>query len=329
MKFRYHDILAVALVILTASCKKDHLQKLDDPAFEVTTDATTYKVGQTITFNINCDADIVSFYSGEPQKEFAYRTSHIIDNSDGGAKLSFNTGVSGGTQGILSATLPPQLTVLASTDFNGQYDYTNVKKATWTDVTARFKYATTATLITSTQVDVSDLLIAGKPIYLAYRYVTLPQAANGTARGWFIEAFTLVSKKNIGTTNIPVNPTIVNQVLAGFRIVDQNPATAPARSVVSSIRVTLLGNLYDAVNDPANDPQSENWAVSTAINTASIDLGNDKAVAIKDQEKSTLLTNYTFSYAQPGTYKATFVASNNNVNSTKEVVKEIVITITP
>ncbi|GAB3912712.1 DUF5017 domain-containing protein [Mucilaginibacter boryungensis] len=329
MKFRYHYILAAALIILTASCNKDHLQKPGEPSFDVTTDATTYKAGQTITFNINCDADIVAFYSGEPQKEFDYRNGRIIDNSDGGAKLSFNSGVSGGTQGTLSATAPPQLAVLASTDFNGQYDYANVTKATWTDITARFKYATTATLITSTSVDVSDLLVAGKPIYFAYKYITKPQAINGTARSWFLEAFTLVSKKNIGTTNIPVNPTIVNQILAGFRIVDQNPTTAPARSSVSSSRVTLLGNLYDPVNDPGNDPQSENWAVSTAINTASINLGNDKSVAIKDQEKSTPLTNYTFSYAQPGTYKATFVASNNTVNSTKEVVKQIVLTITP
>lgn len=312
-----------------ASCNKDHLQKINDPAFDVSTSATTYKAGQTITFNINCNANIVTFYSGEPQKEFAYRDGHIVDNTDGGAKLSFNTGVSGGTQGTLSATVPPQLTVLASTDFNGQYDYNNVKKATWTDVTARFKYAITATLITATQVDVSDLLVAGKPIYFAYRYVTLPQAANGTARSWFIEAFSLVSKKNAGTTNQPVTPVIASQVLAGFRIVDQNPLTSPARSTVTATRVTLLGNLYDPVNEPGNDPQSENWAVSTAINTASVNLGNDKGVAIKEQIASTPLISYSFSYTQPGTYKATFVATNDNLISRKEVVKEIVFTITP
>ncbi|WP_316812703.1 DUF5017 domain-containing protein [Pedobacter heparinus] len=332
MKLRYYNLLAG--VLLMASCEKE-LPSVDTPSFEVSTASTSYKVGSVVKFNITGTAGIVSFYSGEPLKDYAFRAGRIVDAGNAGARLSFMSAVNLGTQGTLSATVPPHLKVMASTNFSGNYDMSSIQAATWSDITSRFRYAINNTAITSNPtppglpVDISDLIVAGKPIYIAYKYVTLPQGVNGTARTWSITSFQVISNKDISVAGPAINPTITNYPGAGFRLVDQNPVTAPARSSLTTTTINLLGNLYDAVNDAGNDPLSENWAISKPIFTNTIDLGPDKAVAIKDQAKATALIDHTYIYTQPGTYKATFVALNANLHDSKEIVKEITITITP
>jgi hypothetical protein len=326
MKIKYYNLLAGLLFF--ASCETD-LPEVASPTFDVTTKSDTYKAGQVVTFDITGDAHVVSFYSGEPLKEFAYRNGRVVEAGNAGAKLSFTTAVVGGTQGTLSTTEPPQLRVMASTNFNGNYDWAGIQAATWTDITSRFRYSVSPTVFaTSTVVDISDLIMEGKPIYIAFRYVTLPQATNGTARNWQVESFAVISNKDIGTTDMPVTPTITNLLGAGFRLVDQNPIAAPARSVLTATRISLLGNLYDAVNDSGNDPQSENWAISRPINTSSFDVGIDKASAIREQVSASALTSHTYTYTKPGVYKATFVASNLTKNDRKDVVREVTITVT-
>lgn len=329
MKFKYYNLLAGLLFM--ASCEKG-LPEVEAPDFNVTAKSATYKVGDAVTFDISGQADIVSFYSGEPLKEYAYKDGRVVDATNAGAQVSFTTVVIGGTQGTLSTTVPPQLSAMASTDFNGKYDMASIQSASWSDITSRFRYSMSPTAFApSTVVDISDILTAapGKPVYIAYKYVTKPQAVNGTARNWQIQSFVITSKKDIGTASIATLPTITNLLNAGFRLVDQNPVTAPARSSLTSTTLSLLGNLYDGANDAANDPLSENWAITKAINTNTIDLGPDRPTAIKDQATSVVLAEYTYAYTKPGVYKATFVASNNNVDGSKELVKEITITITP
>ncbi len=329
MKFKFYNLLLVLLIL--ASCEKG-LPEIEAPDFNVTATSATYKVGDVVTFDISGKADIVSFYSGEPLKEYAYKSGRVVDAANAGAEVSFRTIVVGGSQGTLSTTVPPHLSVMASMDFNGEYNMTSIQSATWTDITSRFRYSVSPTVFAaSTVADISDILatVPGKPVYIAYKYVTRPQAINGIARNWQIQSFVVTSKKDIGTPEMPTIPTITNLLNAGFRLVDQNPVSAPARSSLTSTTLSLLGNLYRAVDDPGNDPLSENWAISKAINTNTIDLGPDRPTAIKDQATTVVLTEHTYTYTKPGVYKAVFVASNNNVDESKEVVKEVTITITP
>ncbi|WP_162141679.1 DUF5017 domain-containing protein [Pedobacter heparinus] len=332
MKLKYYNLLAGVLLMI--SCEKE-LPGVDTPSFDVSTEALSYKVGSVVKFKITGSANIVSFYSGEPLKDYAFRAGRLVDAGNAGAKLSFMSAVTGGTQGTLSNTVPPHLKVVASTNFSGNYDMTSIQAATWLDITSRFRYAINNTAVSSNPtppgvpVDISDLIVAGKPIYIAYKYVTLPQAVNGTARTWSITSFQITSNKDISVAGPAINPIVTNYLSAGFRLVDQNPLTAPARSSLTTTTINLLGNLYDAVNDAGNDPLSENWAISKPIFTNTIDLGPDKPVAIKDQAKATALVEHTYTYTQPGTYKATFVALNVNLDNRKEIVKEITITVTP
>lgn len=327
MKLKYYNMLVG--VLLMTSCEKS-LPEVDTPDFDVTTKSTVYKVGDKVTFDITGEAHIVSFYSGEPLKEFAYKDGRIVDATNAGAKLSFTSAVVGGSQGTLSTTTPPQLKVMASTNFSGNYDISSVQAATWTDITSRFSYSISPTVFaTSTVVDISDLLdvATGKPIYIAYKYITEPQATKGIARNWQIQSFLVQSKKDIGI-GTSINPTITDQGSAAFRIIS-NPLSPASRSSITSTRISLLANVYDAVNEPLIDPSSENWAISKPINSNVIDLGPDRSLALKDHAKSTALTQHTHTYTQAGTYKAVFVASNANISESKEVVKEIVITVAP
>ena len=357
MKFNYYILLAGMLIM--ASCDKE-IAVTETPAFDVSAERTTFKVGEEIKFNIKGgDADIISFYSGETLKDYASKDGRIIDVKGAGATMAFTSSVQTGTQAN-------QLTVLASTDFNGDYStLAKVKTATWTDITGRFLLGSSAAFLTSKTIDISDLITAGKPIYIAFKYVTKPQATNGLARMWYIQSFALTSNAKLDNT---ISLNLTDQSRAGFRIVDENKANAPAQSSITSTRVTLYGNIYiyaglpqfdpsnpifdplnpiydpksplykpTAVrppfvafnpNDPYNDPLSEHWAISKAINTEKVDLGPDWSASIKGVFTAAI-SEYRYKYAKPGTYKAVFVASNNSIDDVKQVVKEITLTITP
>jgi hypothetical protein len=181
----------------------------------------------------------------------------------------------------------------------------------------------------------------------------------------FIHSFTVNSLKLLNNT---LALTIADQASAGFRIVDDLKDKAPALSSVTATRLTLQGNTYltaglpqfnpanpifDPKNviynpqdpayqpsavykpfvafDPAspfNDPISEHWAISKGISIDKVDLGPDWSLAIKGLTNP-VLPEYRYSYPVAGTFKAVFVASNGNIDQSREVTKEITLTIVP
>lgn len=357
MKLKIYSMIAAVLIM--ASCEKPTLDA-ETPAFDVTAEKTTVKAGEVVKFKITGgETQNISFYSGELLKQYDSNTGRVVDVTGQGATLAFTSSVQLGTQAN-------QLSLLASTNFNGDYSsVTKVKAATWVDITNRFKLGTGTAFLTSGTVDVSDLIVAGKPIYFAFRYNTKSQATNGIARQWFIQTFTLNSKKKLDDV---LTLTIADQASTGFRIVDDLKDKAPALSSVTATRLTLQGNTYlhaglpqfdpnnpifDPKNpiynpqdpayqpsavykpfvpfDPAspyNDPESEHWAVSKGITIDKVDLGPDWSTAIKGLT-SPVLSEYRYTYATAGTYKAVFVASNGNIDQQKKVTREITITVTP
>lgn len=369
MKLKYYNMLLGALIM--ASCNKDFI--VDAPTtFDVTTAATTYKAGEPITFKLSGgEVQRIAFYSGEPMNDYAFKGGRFADVKGTGVTMSFTSSLTNGTQ---AAQLPAlgnqnnQLTVLASTNFDGDYStLAKVKAATWTDITRRFKLGTNTTFLTSGTISIKDLVVAGKPLYIAFKYVTKPQATNGIARTWAIQTFAISSTAKLNNASL----NFATQESAAFRIVDENPVNAPARSVVSIARATLFGNEYfwpghwifdptntvfDPLNpiydpqsqsyvptavlrtykpysaaNPWNDPLSENWAVSKAITIGDqIELGPDWSITVKTMITAPL-TEFVYpkGYVNPGTYKAVFVASNASKHDFKEIVKEVSLTIVP
>jgi hypothetical protein len=299
--------LLLACLMLSA-CKNDLVVNGGEPDFHVETSTPEFKKGTPVTFKLTGDAGMISFYSGEPLKQYELREGRT-EKATGGT-FAFTSSVTGGTQAN-------QFAVMASSDFNGNYDDINdVKKATWTNITSRFTLGTTTAFTASTAKDISDVLVPGKPLYLAFRYTTKPQATNGEARTWMVQGITFQSVTAIG------NITSVDMFTAGMRIVDENAKTSPARSTATTSRITLLGNEFSAGNDPA----SEHWAISAPVNWESINVGPDRPVAIKGVT-SAPMQNYTYTYTKAGTYKAYFVAQNVNIDASKVVVRPVDIKI--
>lgn len=365
MKFRYSIILFWLFAIV--SCQKKLMVK-DAPDFSVSIidSSTTYKAGEPINFAFEGSADIISFYSGEALHDYASRDNRVVDVKGKGVTLSFNSGVAPGSP---AGTQADQFSILVSSDFSGDFsDLAKVKAATWKNITDSFTLGTAAKLTPAGEANISNLVVEGKPLYIALRYINRPQVANGFAQQWFTENLAL---KSIDAQLNGEPVTITDQVHAGFRIVDQYPEKAPARSQVTTTRVTLYGPIYKDPKDPIydpnnpifdpnnpiynpdssqynpaaelpvfvpydstsidtiyNDPASENWAVSAPITLDQVDLGGDNAVSVRGITNGKR-TSYSYTYATPGTYKAVFVASNNTIDERKEVVKEITITITP
>lgn len=360
MKLKY-CICIICSVFFAISCQKDLLVR-DAPDFAVSTEATSYKVNEPVEFKIEGKADIISFYSGEVFHEYEFREGREVDVTGQGLNLSFNSAVAPGTP---TGTQENQFSILTSTNFNGNYaDLNSVKAAVWQDISGRFELATSATFKPSTKQDISDLLVTGKPLYFAFRYINRPQIENGFARQWMIENFSLTSNAEINEKPI----TIYDQVHTGFRIVDQDTANMPARSSITTSRITMYGPIYKDPDDPIydpnnpifdpknpiydkknpayipgarppifvpyvpdspyNDPYSENWAVSGPITVGKVNLGSDWAMAVRGGIYLGNPTLYTYKYTKPGIYKAVFVASNNTIKESKQVVREITVTIT-
>lgn len=354
---RIHFLLIPAAMMIFSSCDKD--LKVDAaPDFDVSVASTSVKAGEEVLFNFSGYADNISFYTGEPRREYNFKDSHIAEMGYKGATLSFNTGVTGGTQ-------EDQLSVLISNNFNGDYSsLSSIKAANWTDITDSLKLAENATFVASGAIDISRFTETGGPVHVAYKYLTRPQLENGLVRTWMIENFAVNSIETYNNSTLP----FINQVFAAFTIIDQDPENTPSRSTKTTTRLSLRGNDFedpngpkydptnpiydpnnpiydeesefydpDAVrpeyvpydpNNPYNDPTRETWAVSAPISTDKVDLGPDRPIAIRGI-RNPKLTEYAYTFANPGTYEVVFVASNNTIHDEKSVVKKLTITVAP
>lgn len=345
-----------SVVLLMASCDK----KLDvdaAPDFTVSTESATYRVGEEVIFTFQGHADLISFYSGEDFNDYAFKDGRVVDISAEDVNVEFSSSVQLGDQA-------DQLSVWASADFSGGSDLASVQAAAWTEITSRFVLGASETLEPSTAQDVSDLAVAGKPLYIAFKYVTRPQAENGLSSTWYIEDFVVNSGVELGGAPL----VLTDQANAGFNIIAEDPENTPVRSAATATRLTLLGNIYkdpaDPVYDPDNpifdpenpiydpesdlydpdaelpvfvpydpaspynDPLREHWAITKAISLDQVDMGPDWSRAIKGISNSKL-EEFTYTYSEPGTYTVSFVASNNTIDDVKMVVRELTITIEP
>jgi len=322
-KIFFKIIIASLTTIVCFSCTKE---KLDDAVLEVTTAKNTYKINEPIQFNFTGNPEIISFYSGEPGKEYQFKNR--TTRNDGILKFGFQTRVDN-TAGF-AALASGSVKILLSTNFTGNYstltdpllagsaDSAMVNAATWTDITSRFFIPTTGTVATfypSNDITISDLIIdPNKPIYLALKYAAPTTGSLGT-NGITIGAFVFY--------NTFPNGTITNYTIA------------PGGSVSSVWRVIRAANIDNAwsttttqirFNSLLTAQYSEDWAVTNAyfpsVTTP------DKSTPIKSITDNKL-SNYTYKFTVPGTYKVTFVASNNRVYGSNEIFKELTLTITP
>lgn len=304
---KYIFVLISGILTLTGCTQK---LEVSAPEFNVTQDKVTARAGEEVKFLFTGNPDLITFYSGEVMHDHTYAAGRIVKTNS--LTFSFRSNVEFGKQ-------PNQLSIVASTDFNGGAAFEDVAAATWTDITNRFALGTNATYKASGEADLSDLSVAGKPLYLALKYVVKNPTVYGTGNVWRVQNFLLTAQTSIGVLSLG------NMQNAGFRIYEQKKEIAPCRSTISTTTLQLIA---PALVDSTRTVDTECWIVTKGFNTGDIDYGPDRPVAIKGYADPKI-KEAVYIYAAAGNYKAVFTAYNGNTAGRKEVIREVNVEITP
>jgi hypothetical protein len=298
MKFRYSYLMCLFII---SACTKI---SVNAPDFNVSTTKVTYKVGDSVVFKISGNVQNIVFYSGESNKNYEYRNRNL---ATGTPQLVF-------TSYLQTPGEPNTLQLLASTNFNGTYDATNIAAATWTDITSRASLSTGADNTTSGTVNLTDFLTDdNKPLYLAYRYQGL---FNATLKQptWTIRTF------NVNNV-LPDGSYLISSIdnIGWFAVDYKNPTIV--WGIASTGQISINGTTTGSTNDDNDD-----WIVSKPLNLKKTI--PDAGLPIQNLG-SAVVNSYSYIYTAPGTYKVYFRAFNSSIDDQDEIIREITLTVTP
>jgi hypothetical protein len=294
---KYLIIIFICCIVGT-SCNK---VVTDDPVFDVTTNSTTYKIGDTIKFNVTGKSNYIVFYSGEFGKEYKYASRGYL--TGGKPTVSFLSTVTGT---VLPDTL---LKVFLSTDFNGTNNtVAGISAANWTDTTSRFALSSGTANTASGNVDISNLVSADStPVTIGFRY----RVPASRITNWSIQNFAVNTIMTDGYT------APIYNLASGFTAVD---------FLNTAVKWTASAASLSTSGTSATSTASEDWVVSKPFfpYRITMDLGTSiKSIADTDP------TTYLYRYTAAGKYTVTFVSKNSNVYDSKVIVKTFDLTITP
>ncbi|AYD47593.1 DUF5017 domain-containing protein [Arachidicoccus soli] len=297
-------IIGVVALAAFASCSKK--LSTDPLSFAVSTNSTTYHVGDTVQFTFTGNPDIISFYSGEDGHNYDYKSRTTIT---GTPKLSFTSYVHYGTE----ANQPNSMQLMVSNDFTGTYDSAHITQATWTNISNRFVFPTNSgQTLASDTASLSDFLAQGKPIYVAFHYTG---NSSGTQRTWQITNFSFNLLLADSSTLIP----ITDLKSAGWF-----PVNLLATAVTKwSTNYTASPPNLNLAGTGGGKPNSDNWLITKLLYLNSV--SPDVAVPIKNITQK--VSSYDHVFTQPGTYKVVFLAANATADEQQSVTKEVDLTI--
>lgn len=343
-------MIAAGIVALLSACENN--DQIVAPDFTVTTEKTTFKVGDTVQFNFTGKTNVLTFYSGELGFNYASKDRFT---SEGIVKLVFQSAMQQGP--TPPAASPDVMSLMISTDLAG-YDAESIGKATWTDITSRntkWPTALTTSFTSSDAIDISDFNTA-KKVNIAFKFVGKPNPTFAQ-RKWQIRDLTVNSTLADGTVtplfsnfaNVgwvqaslknDLNPGTVANLGVGFNA--WNVGTWNSSATINPIIFTTTSGLkavntngivmtaaYPITFDPGttvNNDENEDWLITSAI-----DLKKSKpstGIVIKNAVSKSL-TKYRYIYKQAGTYTVTFDAMNNSFDNSINIVKQMVITVEP
>ncbi|WP_017257135.1 DUF5017 domain-containing protein [Pedobacter arcticus] len=312
--------LLIAVTIVLQACEK--IESVKTPDFSAELAKQTYFVGDTVEILFKGDPNFITFYSGEIGNDYGFKESRQLDIS---YLMNFDTQVLDGWQ-------KDQLSILVSSNFDEDYSIDGAHRATWTDVTSKFRMLlpqenrvyTTSGFGDITSAIFNNLQQDSAKVYFAVKQ----QVKNQT-----IPATIDPTKKNIGSLNRVRGVAIqsksaVNQSLLFnhgsfewklFSTPNKEANRAELQPTVIQLRANaVVANLSQ---------ETEDWVISKKMVFAkSLDAGPDWGKSIKSLNDKRL-DSYKLSYSQPGDYTITLIAFNSNVESRSEVLKQINIKI--
>lgn len=289
-------LAALLLAASLSACKRN--QVVPVPDFDATLDGTSYAVNAPITFNFTGDADIITFYSGAAGSEYKNRDRLTVT---GKPQMQFNSAYTNGPEGNT-------LHVMISKDFSNVFAVPDVQLATWKDITARAKLATTGTSTASGTIDLSDIVSGDDPVNIAFKY-----SAKDTTTARPTWSVTGISISNLQADNTSVAiATNANINWGAVTVLGTQPWSFNTTSI--SITGTAKGT-----------PDNESWCITQSLQLDRVT--RDMGIPVKTNA-TTKQKSFVFAgYAKAGTYLVTFEAINASAWGKQVTTREFTITV--
>ena len=318
-------IYSVTMAIILAACS----DAVDPARFDVGIATGTGAAGEPVRFLFNGNPDYITFYSGEDGCD--YNASDRYEADITALRLSCSVRQQYNSVEYLGQQL---IFAYVSTDFNGDYSPEGINAASWTPITGDGDNclpvpvpASAAAVSCSGSIDLGQYTGTSQPFYIAFLYnapgrATIPPS-NGGGR--------YVVKPRIDITDLIMTKTLDD---GSIKLLDNASDQFGLRPVYESsynrtnFRVNDDGLLFQpaqAVADPltGREPDERVWMATTLIDPRKVD--PDRGIPIKSIEGR--LTEYEHVYSQPGTYTATFVATNANMWDSKSTIRQLTVSI--
>ncbi len=333
---KYNSIIYIMVIMLTiTACQKSDPEDLD--GFNVTTEKSSYLVGEEVTFNFNdVNVDQITFYSGEGNAN--YKNLNRLKEL-GINKLQFETSMQ---QGLLSDN--DSLRLLISTNLSG-YDSVSVVKATWVDITSRnTQWPTTlnTTFIKSDLIDVSDFNTADK-INIAFRALGKKKTLQAQ-RKWQVRNLELSNELVDGSKTFLfsapfvsattpsasifqytgwVQVSLKNSLTQGSNVWDVGEAGVNGKDSLRNKNGISIKTAYPLQFNPGvnlNNDDNDDWVITTAVDLKST--RSSSGIIIKNAITKSL-KQHVYKFTKAGNYQVTFVAINDIGGNGNKVVKTI------
>lgn len=295
----------------------------------------TVKQGSPVSFNLSGDPDFLTFFSGEAGKEYRYRDRTEVDPTEiVSSRLQFSLQAQyGKPANIMQILISDDFPGLANNDFKS--DSILVEEHEWQTLIPQNELPQTAKTLTY---DVDMAPYMGKRIAIALRYEGIDNTAvqsrfqfNNMAIVNTLEngLVTSLTASSFGFTPLNMyytHPDVLNATGINGNRVNTIGGKPYGTATNNTSGVWNLSNFtaFFIHSTPANTPLMYAWLVSNLIvpNGCTPDSG----IGIKSMHQS--LDAYTYTYSIPGTYTATFVATNGNYKQEKTKIMEYKIVVT-
>lgn len=329
MKTMKYYIMLLIWAVAAASCDPDGV---DCAKFDVTVlNGGTVTAGQNAVFLFNGNADYLTFYSGCPENNYDNRNRTEAELT--ALKMSCTIRQQYNDRDYLNREI---FFIYLSTDFSGIYTPEEISKATWIPISGKEYHRlpvpvpTSASPVeTSGNIDLSTFVGLEQNFYIAFLYkapgrASIPQS-NGSGRYTNRPRIDVSNLNMLKLTADGQEVNLNNAVTGwGFRPVYQQSVNNKNYQVNDN---GLLFQPQKAEVDATTgrEPDETVWMVSTLIRPKAVE--PDRGTAIKSMEAN--LSSYAYTYKTPGTYTATFVATNANLWNGNQIVKQVTVNVIP
>lgn len=298
-------IAGLLVAIFFFGCEKTSVEEVD---FDAALQQGTYKVGDSVRFDLSGNADIITFYSGKAGNNHDAIATQVLANK---VIFSFDSRMNNAGQA-------DQLKILTSTNYSGANSVDALHAASWQDITNKFTLSGVSTAFSpSGNVDITSMVKNNQPFYIAVKYEVKPLVEAGPWSKWELNnfAFRIVNEREEKTAlDLNLSTSWVALLSANY---ETFRVTNDASGLVFQGNVTNLAEGHEA------------WLVSKVTYPAiATNYAPDYGVAIKNIPQPPRV-NYATAYDTPGTYQVVFVAKNIKGDKIKEVIKKLTVKIEP